>query len=126
MRWVWYALGGKLPERCREWVLNDLTCRTWVLRHLARVLVLQPVWLVVLVIPVAWDIRWWALALAMSLSVFLSLLFTEDASERRVVRHGYPAGLARAIREDIPMADRRRMVALYAARYRGDARYHQE
>ncbi len=122
-RWLWYAFGGRLPERCREWVLNDLTCRSWVFRHLARVLAQQPVWLLVLLLPLTWDVRWWAFALATSLSIFLSLLFTEDASERRVVKHGYPAGLARAIREEIPMADRRLVVARYAARYRGNAKY---
>jgi hypothetical protein len=122
-RWLWYAFGGKLPERCREWVLNDLTCRTWVFRHLARVLAQQPMWLLLLLLPLGWDVRWWAFALAVTLSIFLSLLFTEDASERRVVKHGYPAGLARAIREEIPMPDRRRVVARYAARYRGNAKY---
>src|SRR5262245_15779252 len=123
VRWLWYAYGGRLPERCREWVLRDLTCRTWVYRHVTRVLVQQPVWFLVLLIPAPWDIRWWALALAITLSLFLSMLFIEDASERKVVRHGYPDGLARAIREQVPIADRAGVVALYAARYRGNARY---
>jgi hypothetical protein len=123
LRWMYYAVGGRLPERCREWVLHDLTCRTWVFRHMARVLVQQPVWLLVLFVPTSWDIRWWALALAVSLSIFLSMLFIEDASDRKVVRHGYPDGLARAIREQVPMSERRGIVALYAARYRGNARF---
>lgn len=31
--WIWYAFGGKLPDRYRDWVLHDVTCRTWWLRH---------------------------------------------------------------------------------------------
>ena len=36
LRWFRYAVGGRLPVRYRPWVLHDLTCRTWPLRHLAR------------------------------------------------------------------------------------------
>lgn len=42
---------GKLPDRHREWVLNDATCRTWWLRHVARSLVqLTPVAILLLVV----------------------------------------------------------------------------
>ena len=27
--WVWYALGGRLPQRHRGWVLFDTTTDTW-------------------------------------------------------------------------------------------------
>ena len=37
IRWLWYALGGRLGPRYREWVLHDATCRTWRLRHFARI-----------------------------------------------------------------------------------------
>ena len=51
LRWTWYAFGGKLPDRHREWVLNDVTCRTWWLRHIARSLVqLTPVAILLLVV----------------------------------------------------------------------------
>ena len=36
LRWVLYAFGRGLPAEYREWVLHDLTTRTWVLRHLLR------------------------------------------------------------------------------------------
>ena len=28
-RWLWYALGGRLPARNRGWVLHDTTTGTW-------------------------------------------------------------------------------------------------
>jgi hypothetical protein len=34
---VWYSIGGSLPARYNTWVLHDVTTRTWVLRHFARV-----------------------------------------------------------------------------------------
>jgi Family of unknown function (DUF5313) len=43
-RWLLYAVGRGLPPRNREWVLYDVTTRTWVLRHLLRATVqLAPV-----------------------------------------------------------------------------------
>jgi hypothetical protein len=51
MWWTWYAFGGKLPDRYREWVMHDVTCRTWALRHVARSLVqVAPVALLLLVV----------------------------------------------------------------------------
>jgi hypothetical protein len=38
-RWWCYARGGPLPAAHREWVLHDMTCRSWWLRHLGRSLV---------------------------------------------------------------------------------------
>jgi uncharacterized protein DUF5313 len=32
------STSGRLPARYRPWVLHDLTCRTWPLRHLAVLL----------------------------------------------------------------------------------------
>jgi hypothetical protein len=34
---LWYSIGGSLPPRYNTWVLHDVTCRSWVLRHFARV-----------------------------------------------------------------------------------------
>ena len=40
IRLLWYILGGSLPARHHSWVLQDLTCRTWWLRHFARTAVI--------------------------------------------------------------------------------------
>jgi len=50
-RWFWYAVGGRLPARYRPWVLHDLTCRTWPLRHLVRLVAqLAPVAIVLVIL----------------------------------------------------------------------------
>jgi hypothetical protein len=52
-RWLWYALGGRLPRRNRGWVLFDTTTETWWARHVARTLVQMaiPIALVVTLLP---------------------------------------------------------------------------
>src|SRR6185503_14923453 len=39
LHWLWYALGGGLPPRYRDWVHHDATAPTWRLRQLVRSLV---------------------------------------------------------------------------------------
>src|SRR3712207_1534646 len=58
-RWVWYALGGGLPERHRGWVLYDSTTETWWLRHIARMFVQLaiPIARVMLLLPAGWSLR---------------------------------------------------------------------
>jgi hypothetical protein len=53
LRWLWYAMGGGLPERYRDWVLHDVTTRTWALRQMLRSIVqLVPIGiLLVLLVP---------------------------------------------------------------------------
>ena len=36
LRWIWYAFGGTLGQRYRQWVLQDLTGRTRWERQIAR------------------------------------------------------------------------------------------
>ncbi|MDQ3405952.1 MAG: DUF5313 domain-containing protein [Actinomycetota bacterium] len=117
-RWLWYAVGGHLPDRYRHWVLWDLSARTWVLRHFSRVLVLfLPIWLLLLV-PGPLSLRFSMIALAYITGLYFSLSFMEDAAERRLIRHGYPAGINRQIREEAKTHDRAEVVAMYAAYFR--------
>ena len=119
-RWLWYAVGGRLPARCREWVLYDLTCGTWVLRHLSRALVQHSVWLLLLLLPIPLSLRVWMVVAGVSIGVFFSLIFIEDASERRLLMHGFPVGLNRRIREESSPAQRAELAAMYAAYYTTD------
>jgi hypothetical protein len=98
-------------------VLYDLTSRSWVLRHFARALVQHSVWLLVLVLPIPLDLRLWLLAAAISVGLFFSLAFIEDASERRLIMHGFPVGLNRRIREESTGAQRAELAAMYTAYY---------
>jgi hypothetical protein len=117
VRWLWYALGGRLPYSCREWVLYDLTSRSWVFRHLARALVQHSVWLLLLLLPIPLDLRVWMLVAAVSVGLVFSLSFMEDASERRLIRHGFPAGLNRRIREESSSSARAELAAMYTVYY---------
>jgi hypothetical protein len=120
LRWLWYAVGGRLPDRYREWVLYDLTSRTWVFRHLARALVQHSVWLLVLLLPIPLSLRLWMIAVAVSVGIFFSLSFMEDASERRLIKHGFPVGLNRRIREESEGPQRAELAAMYTAFYSSD------
>src|SRR5205823_4038820 len=77
------------------------TARTWVLRHAARSLVLLtiPVLAVLLFLPASMAIRLLVLANAGLPAFLASMIFLISASERRLVRAGYPAELGQAIRE---------------------------
>ncbi|MGW5054664.1 DUF5313 family protein [Actinokineospora sp. NPDC004072] len=115
VQWLRYAVGGTLPERYRPWVLWDLTAPTWVARHFARVMVLfLPLWLLLLV-PGPLSLRLSMIAAGYVTGLYFSLSFMEDASERRLIKHGYPVGLNRRIREEAAPQDRAEVAAMYAA-----------
>ncbi|RCW44436.1 hypothetical protein DFQ14_10425 [Halopolyspora algeriensis] len=100
LQWVWYAYGGKLPDRCAEWVLHDVTCRTWVLRQLARALMqLAPLCVVVLLLPGPLSIRVWATVLGLLVGLFYSVSAMVETAEHRAIKHGHAPGLARETRE---------------------------
>lgn len=92
-RWLWYAVGGSLPAAYHEWVLFDLTCRTWVVRHFSRVLVQLSPWWLALFVPGPLTLRFSLVAL------------------------GYSLGLNRRIREETPVSARAESAAFYASFY---------
>lgn len=99
VRWVWYALGGRLPEEYRQWVLHDLTARTWVVRHAARSSVLLvPLCLVWLLLPGVLWIRLAVVALAVIVGYFYSFVYSAESAEHRLAKHGYPYGTGKQIR----------------------------
>jgi hypothetical protein len=119
VHWIWYALGGRLPERNREWVLHDTTVRTWALRHVLRsfVQLAIPIALVLLFVPGPFWIRGMAALGGVLLALFFSLAYMTETTESRVKRAGYPAGTAQATRDrlgehrDIEERQRRRAAA---------------
>jgi hypothetical protein len=102
LRWLWYAVGGRLPGAYREWVLHDLSCRTWPLRHLARLLTqivpTAAVLLAVLPGPL------WARAMGAVGGSLVGLLYSSaflyEATERRAAKAGLPPGSLSAAREE--------------------------
>jgi hypothetical protein len=126
-RWLWYSLGGGLPARNRGWVLHDTTTGTWWLRHLARILVqlAVPIALVMTLMPAGWGVRAAAAGGGVALALFYSLAYMPETTENRVVKAGYPAGTAAALRERAGLgraqreSERKRAAAAKrAARYR--------
>lgn len=118
LQWIWYAFGGRLPARCREWVLHDITCRTWVLRHLARSLVQISPGLLFLLLPGPFWIRAMSVLGGVILAVWYSMSYLEHTSEYRLVKHGYPLGTGKEVREQARAAVRAQRAQRYAELYR--------
>jgi hypothetical protein len=97
---IWYCYGGSLPPENHTWVLHDVTCRTWVLRHFARwsALILPLFVLYEIFMPTTGSIRLYT-GITYSLGIYvLSLVFIMIDTDRRAVRAGYPHSLPQAIR----------------------------
>ncbi|WNV82686.1 DUF5313 domain-containing protein [Umezawaea sp. Da 62-37] len=116
--WLWYAVGGRLPDRHREWVLHDVTARTWVVRHLVRGLVqMSPIFLLVLLPGPLW-VRLLSCLLGILVGFFYSVSYMEQTTEQRLVKQGYPRGTGRATRRAAHSDEDARVQAAYEARYR--------
>ena len=127
LRWLVYALGGGLPARHRTWVLHDTTTDTWWVRHVARTLVQMsiPIALIMVLLPASWQLRAAVAGAGIVLGFIYSLAYMPETTENRVVKAGYPAGTATAVREEyskqrqVEQSQRRRAAeAERAARYR--------
>lgn len=121
LQWLWYAFGGGLPPRYRDWVLHDATAPTWWLRQLVRSAVQAfPVAVVVaLLIPGSPGIKLMACAGGVAVALFFVLSFVDEAVERRVAKAGFPRGYAKAERERVRTPQQADDARRYAQRYRG-------
>jgi hypothetical protein len=119
-RWLWYVYGGRLPSRYREWVLHDVTCRTWVLRHLLRSVlqVLPFVVVLMLVIPAPLGLRAAAVLGGVLLGLLYSLAYMHEIVEHRVAKAGYPVGMAEAVRKESNREKHERYAERYAQTWR--------
>jgi hypothetical protein len=102
LRWLWYALTGRLPSTYRAWVLHDLSCRTWPLRHLAKLMVpLVPVDAALLaMLPGPMWLRANAVVLGSVIGLLFSFVFLEESTEHRAQRFGLPPGAVQGAREE--------------------------
>lgn len=97
---LWYCYGGSLPARHRSWVLHDLTCRSWILRHFFRwTMIIVPVFALYLAfMPMESGIRLYTgITFALGLYV-MSLVFILIDTDRRAVRAGYAYSEPQAVR----------------------------
>lgn len=121
VRWLLYAFGRALPAENREWVLHDVTARSWVLRHLARTTVqLSPfaVLLFVFLPGPAW-VRACAVLAGLLLGFFYSVAYMYETAEHRAVKAGYRRGTAAAVRDRRTEAVREEQARRYDEMWRG-------
>lgn len=116
--WVYYQYGGRLPDRYREWVLHDGTCRTWLARVVLRGLVMVAPVVIALFLGFgllggSWYLALGAVALGVLVSARYALSYSVESVDSRLARHGYPLGYGTATRQ----AAHQREAAADAARY---------
>jgi hypothetical protein len=104
VRWLWYAFGGRLPDRYRQWVLHDVTVPTWRLRYGAQIFVRTLPFLIagfvaLILLP---DVSAWLAVGAMALALLFTLYFTLTSSDEfrnvRLVQHGFPPNVSASAR----------------------------
>jgi hypothetical protein len=102
LQWLRYAVTGSAPPHLSEWVLHDVTARTWLLRHTLRFfLYLAPLIVVaMLVLPAPWPLRIGCVLIGVLGSVALSFGYTVEGAERRAEKAGYAYGTAQKIRDE--------------------------
>ncbi|OLF14934.1 DUF5313 family protein [Actinophytocola xanthii] len=121
-QWLWYAVGGRLPEALRDWVLADVTARSWVWRHVARMAVIVvPLAALCLLVPGPLGLRLAMAGLLVIVGTYFSLSYVEEGSDMRAVRHGHAPGTAKAIREARTEHTRAATRARYETTYRNSA-----
>lgn len=117
---LWYVFGGALPARYREWVLHDVSCDRWALRHFARSFVqislIAPV--LFLIVPGPIWARGCAVLLGFLVGMQYALWFLDGSVERRAARAGYSPEAVRAAREALHAEELAEAKARYLARWR--------
>jgi fatty acid desaturase len=112
LRWLWYAFGGTLDRRYREWVLRDLTGRTRWERQIVRAVVqVVPLVVVVLLVLGSGWIAWVGVGCGIVLALIYSTAYFDPSVEHRLAKHGYPSGTAHRIlseRDEAKHPDRMR------------------
>jgi hypothetical protein len=113
LRWLWYSFGGGLPPRYREWVLHDVTARSWALRQALRSLLMVAPLVVIVLIFVPGP--FWVRAVSALGGVIMGLIFAlgylVETTEHRLVKAGYPVGTGERVRAERQNRDRSEAVA---------------
>jgi hypothetical protein len=87
--WVYYAYGGGLPPRYAQWVLHDLTCRTWLLRHLSRTLAQCVPSLLLLLFPAPASVLAMMFGIVLFGALYVSFSFATEARYHRLYKAGF-------------------------------------
>lgn len=89
LRWLRYAWGGRLPARHAQWVLHDLTCRTWFVRHLARSLVQCVPAAGLLAFPASASVLAMMVGIVVFGALFYAMAFAWENRAHRLYQHGF-------------------------------------
>jgi len=124
--WLWYAWGGKIPDRYREWVLHDVTTRHWILRHgmrsIARLLTLAvPTLVIFMLVHAPLWIALIGIVLGMITGVYYSMSYVWENTDARLGRYGYPSGYAEEVRQSANADERAERQRRYVAAWRSGA-----
>jgi hypothetical protein len=119
IQWLWYAIGGRLPDKHRNWVLHDVTTRTWLWRHAARSSVLMsPLIFGWLLLPASLGLRLALCLMAALVGYFYSFVYAEESGESRLLKNGFPNGTFQRVRAEAKEDVETEIRARYIARYR--------
>ncbi|SEO99918.1 DUF5313 domain-containing protein [Amycolatopsis saalfeldensis] len=119
LRWFWYAVGGRLPERYRDWILHDTTSKHWKARHVLRSSVgIAPLCLVWLLLPGPIQLRLAIVLMAALVAYFYSCAYMEESIDHRLSRNGFAPGTGKRIRKEAFDAADAEAKARYIAIYR--------
>jgi archaellum biogenesis protein FlaJ (TadC family) len=94
LRWLWFAIGFRLPAENRDWVKHELTDAGWrmrtVVRHLAVIIPICAILVIVLTVALPAPL-WLGLmmtALILAGSVFTVAAYADDIRASRLRQHG--------------------------------------
>jgi hypothetical protein len=121
LRWIWYAFGGALGPRYRQWVLHDLTCRTRWERQIARAVVQVMPLAVVLLLALGFGwIVWVGVGCGLVLALIYSAAYFDSSADYRLAKHNYPPGTAQRILSERDKAKHPDRMRRYMQTYRND------
>jgi hypothetical protein len=103
--WLYYAFGGRLPDRYRDWVLHDGVSPHWLRRAFLRTLTqCVPVVVVLLVLFLVFGVPWYFAAgcvvLGLVVSIYYALSYSAESIDGRLTRYGYPPRYASTLRQE--------------------------
>jgi fatty acid desaturase len=122
LRWIWYAVGGSLGPRYRQWVLHDLTCRSrWTRQTVRAAVQVVPLAVVLLLTLGTGWVTWIGVICGLVLALIYSMVYFDQSADYRLVKHGFPAGTAREILSERDKAEHPDRMRRYIETYRSDA-----
>ncbi len=88
LRWLWFAIGLRLPPENAEWVRHELTDAGWRVRALFRQLaLLVPIAGAMFALPGAWTIRAAMAALVVAGGTLVALAYGDSLRASRLRQH---------------------------------------